>query len=292
VDWVLVKAMAKRSGRRYASCGEFADALRDALGLGPYDPTGPVSQRPATATTAPWPLSQPGFESTITAEDPPGADHAVPARPVEGRPAADRLMPERPVAGRPVVGRPVPERPVPERPVPTARQTVPLAVPPDEAEPVPQPSPSPGRDAARPSVRDPVRGRADAACAWAAVVSADHDYYDGVQAANEQDAARFSFPDDYAHRRIELAKQEMTIGRRSRSRHIEPDIDLTGDPGVSRLHAILTTGPDGTCTVTDKDTPNGTQVNGREIPANEAVPLRSGDYINLGVWTRITLTRV
>ncbi|HSZ43117.1 MAG TPA: protein kinase [Trebonia sp.] len=275
VDWVLVKAMAKRSGRRYASCGEFADALRDALGLGPYDPTGPVRQRPAPATTAPWPLSRPGFESTITAEDPP--------------------VPERPVADRPVPERPVPERPMPERPAPTARQTVPLAVPPDEAEPVAQPSPTsspgPGPGAARSSVHVPVQGRADAARAWAAVVSADHDYYDSVQAANEQDAARFSFPDDYAHRRIELAKQEMTIGRRSRSRHIEPDIDLTGDPGVSRLHAILTTGPDGTCTVTDKDTPNGTQVNGREIPANEAVTLRSGDYINLGVWTRITLTR-
>ncbi|MGH3167429.1 MAG: FHA domain-containing protein [Trebonia sp.] len=83
----------------------------------------------------------------------------------------------------------------------------------------------------------------------------------------------------------------MTIGRRSRSRHIEPDIDLTGDPGVSRLHAILTTVPGGAWTVTDKETSNGTQVNGRDIPPNEAVPLRPGDYINLGVWTRITLAR-
>jgi serine/threonine-protein kinase len=256
-DWVLGKAMAKRPGRRYASCGEFADALRDAFGLGPYDPAGPVWARPQPTATAGWTLSSPGFESTITSEDPP-----APGRP--------------------------------EVPVQTAKETVPLSAP-DEArsrEGRADEARSGGArsERVRPETAGARRGPAGAARTWAAVVSADHDYYDSVQAANEQDAASFSFPDDYARRRIELAKPETTIGRRSRSRHIDPDIDLTGDPGVSRLHAILTTTPDGTCTVTDQETPNGTQVNGREIPANEAVRLRPGDYINLGVWTRITLT--
>jgi serine/threonine protein kinase len=36
VDGVLSTALAKAPGDRYASCGQFADALRDALGLPPY----------------------------------------------------------------------------------------------------------------------------------------------------------------------------------------------------------------------------------------------------------------
>ena len=38
VDDVLLRALAKASGERYASCGEFADALRMALGLQRYAP--------------------------------------------------------------------------------------------------------------------------------------------------------------------------------------------------------------------------------------------------------------
>lgn len=58
---------------------------------------------------------------------------------------------------------------------------------------------------------------------------------------------------------------------------------------MSALHAVLTAAPDGTWFVTDQDSSNGTQVNGREIAAHEPVPLREGDYINLGAWTRITI---
>ncbi len=36
VDQVVAKAMAKTAEKRYDSCGDFADALRDALGLTPY----------------------------------------------------------------------------------------------------------------------------------------------------------------------------------------------------------------------------------------------------------------
>jgi WD40 repeat protein len=40
VDDVVAKAMAKVSEKRYESCGDFADALRAALGLTPYHPRG------------------------------------------------------------------------------------------------------------------------------------------------------------------------------------------------------------------------------------------------------------
>ena len=41
----------------------------------------------------------------------------------------------------------------------------------------------------------------------------------------------------------------------------------------------------------DLGSPNGTLVNGREIPEGEVVPLRDGDRINLGAWTAITVHR-
>ena len=34
---VLVTALAKSPGGRFSTCGDFADALREALGLDPYD---------------------------------------------------------------------------------------------------------------------------------------------------------------------------------------------------------------------------------------------------------------
>jgi predicted component of type VI protein secretion system len=142
------------------------------------------------------------------------------------------------------------------------------------------------------------------------MVTADRAYYDGMRAANEQDAEVIHFPDQFPARRIPLSRLSadrasgsgaaggwsqggaaLSVGRRSRSRHIEPDIDLTGDPGVSRQHAMLTTAPNGTWTITDQGSPNGTLVNGAEIPVGQAVPLRDGDYVNLGAWTRITITR-
>jgi predicted component of type VI protein secretion system len=43
--------------------------------------------------------------------------------------------------------------------------------------------------------------------------------------------------------------------------------------------------------VADLDSPNGIQVNGRDVPAGIPVPLRAGDQIHLGAWTLITITR-
>jgi len=128
---------------------------------------------------------------------------------------------------------------------------------------------------------------------WTAVVTADHAYYDSVQAEGTPDAASISFPDRYPPRRFRLSGTEARIGRRSMSRHIEPEIDLRGPPtdsGVSRLHAKLIAGPDGSWSVVDLGSTSGTLVNGSEITPGDAVRLRDGDRINLGAWTRITMT--
>ena len=49
--------------------------------------------------------------------------------------------------------------------------------------------------------------------------------------------------------------------------------------------------PDGTWTVVDLGTENGITVNGRDVPSGDSVPLRPGDRIHLGAWTKITITR-
>jgi len=134
----------------------------------------------------------------------------------------------------------------------------------------------------------------DPAATWTAVVVADRDYYDQMRAASDSDAAAIGFPPYCPERRFRLSGTEVRIGRRSASRGLEPEIDLTGppaDPGVSRLHAVLLAGRDGAWSVLDPGSANGTLVNGSEIPRDEAVPLGDGDRIHLGAWTMITITR-
>jgi hypothetical protein len=128
--------------------------------------------------------------------------------------------------------------------------------------------------------------------AWTAVVASDHAYFEDVVAAGGPDAAALNFPDYCPERRFRLAGPEMRIGRRSVSQGLEPEIDLTGpptDPGVSRLHAALIAEPDGSWTILDPGSENGTLVNGTEIAAGLRVPLHDGDRIHLGAWTVITI---
>jgi len=139
----------------------------------------------------------------------------------------------------------------------------------------------------------PVAPTPVAPAAWTAVVSCDRAYYESIQAASSgPDAAAVSFPSYYAERQFRLTGSQMRIGRRSVSRGIDPEIDLTGppaDPGISRLHAVLIAVPDGSWVVLDPGSANGTLVNGTEIPTGVQVPLRDGDRINLGGWTAITV---
>jgi pSer/pThr/pTyr-binding forkhead associated (FHA) protein len=124
------------------------------------------------------------------------------------------------------------------------------------------------------------------------VVTADRAYYDSVIAEGGPDAASIEFPGYCPERRFRLAGREMRIGRRSVSRGLEPEIDLTGppaDPGVSHLHALLIAEPDGTWAVLDPGSANGTIVNGGEIVTSVRVPLHDGDRICVGAWTVLTM---
>jgi len=133
-----------------------------------------------------------------------------------------------------------------------------------------------------------------ASAEWTAVVTADRAYYEAVQAAGGPDAAGIAFPAYSPQRRFRLAGPEVRIGRHSASSGIEPEIDLSvppADPGVSRLHAVLLRAQDGTWSVVDPGSANGTAVNGSEIATGQAVPLHDGDRIHLGAWTEISVVR-
>jgi serine/threonine-protein kinase len=215
VDEVIAKAMAKAPEDRYDSCGDFGDALREALGVEPYDPA-----RPPRAT-GPAHLAAPASQRTVTAQAGPSA-LSVPAG---------------------------------------AMGTTQLSV-------------SPGDPARKPLT-------------WTAVVTSDRAYYDSLHTDPS-----IGFPEGLAERRFPLSGTHVRIGRRSVTRKIEPEIDLTGpptDPGVSRLHAILALGPDNFWYITDPDSPNGILLNGKELTPGEAVALRDGDRIHLGAWTAIAI---
>jgi len=144
------------------------------------------------------------------------------------------------------------------------------------------------------SVVPPPPATPPTAATWSAVVTADRAYFDRVVAAIGPDATELSFPAYCPERRFPLSGAEVRVGRRSVSRGIHPEIDLTGppaDPGVSRLHALLIAGPDGTWSVVDPGSENGTLLNGNEIPVNQAMPLHDGDRVHLGAWTAVTITR-
>jgi hypothetical protein len=167
-----------------------------------------------------------------------------------------------------------------------------LAAPPPAAVAPPTPAaPPPAPTAPSPPATAPPSA---AAGSWTATVSADRAYYESVIAIGGPDAASITFPAYCPDRYFPLRANQVSIGRRSTSRGIHPDIDLTGppeDPGVSHLHAVLVVGPNGDLSIVDLGSSNGTTVNdsSTSLRANTPHPLSTGDRIHLGAWTTITV---
>jgi hypothetical protein len=140
---------------------------------------------------------------------------------------------------------------------------------------------------------EPVVEPAPAVGTWSVVVSADERYFRAVKSEGGPDAEPIQFPPFCPERRFRLEGEQMTVGRRSHTRGISPDIDLTGPPediGVSRLHALLVPAEEGWAVV-DMNSANGTYLNySRDsLKPTTPRPLADGDRVHVGAWTTLTL---
>ena len=94
---------------------------------------------------------------------------------------------------------------------------------------------------------------------------ADEDYFNVAVSSGE-----LFFPDPIPDARyLELAVEEVHIGRTSKSRAIHPDIDvtdLTGDLAVSSRHAVIRVDVAGGLSIIDVGSTNGTFVGAVDAP--------------------------
>jgi len=125
---------------------------------------------------------------------------------------------------------------------------------------------------------------------WDIVVRPDRSYYERLEADG------MAFPETVQSRRIPLLGDYLRIGRRSVSRGVVPEIDLSGpleDVGVSHRHAVLMRQPEGDWALVDQGSTNGTFLNEDLdlVPADQPVPLRDGDRIHVGAFTTLTVER-
>jgi hypothetical protein len=124
---------------------------------------------------------------------------------------------------------------------------------------------------------------------WELVVRADRDYFDRVEAED------VDFPVTASERVFQLEGDRATIGRRSSSRGIHPDVDLSGAPtdtGISHQHAILVN-RDGAWAIIDPGATNGVYLNDSPdpLPRNQAIPVGEHDQVHIGAWTTLILRR-
>lgn len=95
-------------------------------------------------------------------------------------------------------------------------------------------------------------------------------------------------PSDTRARIFPLDLADQLIGRRSDSEDIHPEIVIS-DPGISRRHLRILRAPDGSLAALDLGSMNGTRLNGAALEPNVPTPLREGDEVTLGCWTRLTV---
>ena len=107
--------------------------------------------------------------------------------------------------------------------------------------------------------------------------------------AAARDAGSPAPPADVSSFEVTVTKPVNLIGRRSAARAIDPEIALDFDDAVSHRHAILTRGDDGSLTLRDIGSSNGTEINGALLPPMTDHVLRDGDRLTLGHWTCITM---
>lgn len=125
------------------------------------------------------------------------------------------------------------------------------------------------------------------------LIAVDQAFFDEVVNDGE-----IEFPDPVpAEQELNLAGSEFHIGRTSDSRAIHPDIDvadLTNDQAVSSRHAVLRIADDGTVTIVDVGSTNGTFLDTVDSEAlTHGIPfeVQPGSPIYVGAWTRLVVSK-
>jgi len=150
----------------------------------------------------------------------------------------------------------------------------------------------PDAEAETPSTTVPAVGQTgEPLPAIVAIVSADAIYF--ATAVEGEGADELDFPDPVPpETRVPLNGAKVLIGRHSQTRGIYPEIDLasiTEDPAVSGRHAMLHRADDGSWTISDLGSTNGTSVAAQPIEPGADTDLPLGTPILLGAWSRIVL---
>jgi hypothetical protein len=251
VNDVLNAALAKVPGARYPSCADFADALREALGLDPYDPSRSV--RPPTTAVPVRPPILPTLP--LTSPGAPPEEKPAPAESDQAAGAGRGAWPVQAPRAAPAVG--------------PAKQAGAAG---GASGPAPQPA-----AATWTAVVTTDRAYYDSVCAVNEQDTAS------ISFPGELPERRIPL----TGAEVRIGRRSVSRGIEPEIDLIGPP----RDPGVSRLHAKLIPAPDGSWTVVDLGTENGITVNGKDVPSGESVFLRPGDRIHLGAWTKITITR-
>jgi hypothetical protein len=97
-------------------------------------------------------------------------------------------------------------------------------------------------------------------------------------------------PVDQPPQTFTLFEVENMIGREGSGLRVQ--VPIRNDPGVSRRHALLIRQPDGGLVLRDLNSANGTRLNEADVVPGEDLPLRDGDTIVVGAWTRIAVRAV
>lgn len=86
-----------------------------------------------------------------------------------------------------------------------------------------------------------------------------------------------------------LFEAESLIGRADTDVRVQ--VPINHDSGVSRRQAMLTQRDDGTLFVRDVGSTNGTQLNGVDLTRGVETPVKHGDVLAVGAWTKLTVRR-
>lgn len=118
-----------------------------------------------------------------------------------------------------------------------------------------------------------------------AIISCDRQLYESL---HDRDRQELAFPEHEPAVTVALTAAEMLIGRASSQNPVQPHIVIGTDPGVSRQHARLLQQEDGSYAILDTGSAGGTVLNGHPIQG-KLTPLKPGDVLVLGAWTRIDI---